>query len=194
MQILRRITGAIEELTSSTVGLIVFSLAVGIVLAMIFILVQQYAVGGFVRRLRGRGADSRESAATLSELGVRRNIFVLAALGMSESALRRVVLAAEQYPDEPSEAARDDRASGDKPAVGMRKKKKNRAKKQRIRVRSAHWYIPEDKSAKAEALFGKERVNPVLLVISIAILLVLMYLLIPAIPNIIELAGAMLAA
>lgn len=192
---LRRIIGAVEQLTSSTVGLIVFSLAVGIVIAMVFILIQQYAVGGFVRKLRARGAVSAQTAVTAAELGVRRNIFVLGALKMSESALRRVVFASELSADVLPEADTAEKVgNGSDKAAGHKPRKKEKAKKERIKVREAHWYIPEDKTVKADALFGKERVSPVLLVIAIAILLVLMYFLIPFIPNLIEFAEALLAA
>lgn len=86
----------IEALTESSVGLVIVSLFAGIVLSVIFILYQHDVSGAVIRSLMKHNADSPQSAKTLRELGLGKNIFVRAALLGKGGTLRRIIAVAEE--------------------------------------------------------------------------------------------------
>jgi len=73
--------------------------------------------------------------------------------------------------------------------AGAAKEKKRRVKRD---IKSLHFYIPDSRRKKAEALFCDKSLNPILVVLSFLLLLAAMLLLIKLIPNIINLASVMI--
>ena len=69
-----------NSLTDSALGMFIASLAFGVFLALLFTFFQKGVMGAFIRRLIGEKAFSPESAKTLDELGINKNVFILLAL------------------------------------------------------------------------------------------------------------------
>ena len=93
---MEQIIREIEALTESSVGLVIISLFAGIVLSVIFILYQHDVSGAVIRSLMKHNADSPQSAKTLRELGLWKNIFVRVALLGKGGTLRRIIAVAEE--------------------------------------------------------------------------------------------------
>ncbi len=93
---MEQIIREIEALTESSIGLVIVSLFSGIVLSVIVILYQHDVSGAVIRSLMRHNADSPQSAKTLRELGLWKNIFVRAALLGKGGTLRRIIAVAEE--------------------------------------------------------------------------------------------------
>ena len=166
----------LNSLTDSTLGMLIVSLAFGVFLALLFTLFQRCVIGVFIRRLIQSNSFSPDNAKTLDELGIKKNVFVFSALKRRKSLLNSLTLSREEatFTAEEADAA---------------KEKKRRVKRD---IKSLHFYIPDSRRKKAEALFCDKSLNPILVVLSFLLLLAAMLLLIKLIPNIINLASVMI--
>ncbi|MEE0835794.1 MAG: hypothetical protein U0M08_05240 [Clostridia bacterium] len=165
-----------NSLTDSALGMFIASLAFGVFLALLFTFFQKGVMGAFIRRLIGEKAFSPESAKTLDELGINKNVFILLALKRKGSLLNSLTGSREEAV---CTAEEDDHTE----------KKKRRVKRD---IRSLHFYIPDNRREKAEALFCDKNLNPLLAVLSFLLLLAAMLLLIKLIPNVINLVSVMI--
>lgn len=207
---MEQIIREIEELTKSSVGLVIVSLFAGIVLSVIFILYQHDVFGAVIRSLMKHNADSPQSAKTLRELGLGKNIFVRAALLGKGGTLRRIIAVAEETSRQEEKAdhgiSRTDDADlsdGVQNAVGERNScgtsadfkkswksdKKISDVKQYVKMPlgSCHFYLPPEHREKAESLFGGKRQNPLIVLIYLILLALLGIGLIKLIPHIFQL-------
>ncbi len=165
-----------NSLTDSALGMFIASLAFGVFLALLFTLFQRCVMSAFIRRLFKEKAFSAEDAKTLDELGIKRNIFIFFALKRRGSLLNSLSSAREEtvFTEDGS---------------GITEKKKRRVKRN---IRLLHFYIPDGRREKAEALFCGKNSNPILVVLSFLLLIAAMLLLIKLIPNIINFASVMI--
>lgn len=207
---MEQIIREIEALTESSVGLVIVSLFAGIVLSVIFILYQHDVSGAVIRSLMKHNADSPQSAKTLRELGLWKNIFVRVALLGKGGTLRRIIAVAEETSRQEEKAdhgiSRTDDADlpdGVQNAVGERnscgtsadfKKSRKSGKKisdvkqyVKMPLGSCHFYLPPEHREKAESLFGGKRQNPLIVLIYLILLALLGIGLIKLIPHIFQL-------
>ncbi len=207
---MEQIIREIEALTESSVGLVIVSLFAGIVLSVIFILYQHDVSGAVIRSLMKHNADSPQSAKTLRELGLWKNIFVRVALLGKGGTLRRIIAVAEETSRQEEKAdhgiSRTDDADlsdGVQNAVGERNScgtsadfkkswksdKKISDVKQYVKMPlgSCHFYLPPEHREKAESLFGGKRQNPLIVLIYLILLALLGIGLIKLIPHIFQL-------
>lgn len=166
----------LNSLTDSTLGMLIVSLAFGVFLALLFTLFQRGVMGVFIRRLIQSNSFSPDDAKTLDELGIKKNVFIFWALKRRKSLLNSLTLSREEAAFTAEEA-------------GVTKDKKQRVKRD---IKSLHFYIPDSRHKKAEALFCDKNLNPILVVLSFLLLLAAMLLLIKLIPNIINLASVII--
>ena len=207
---MEQIIREIEALTESSVGLVIVSLFAGIVLSVIFILYQHDVSGAVIRSLMKHNADSPQSAKTLRELGLWKNIFVRVALLGKGGTLRRIIAVAEETSRQEEKADHGisrtddvDLSDGVQNAVGERnscgtsadlKKSRKSGKKisdvkqyVKMPLGSCHFYLPPEHREKAESLFGGKRQNPLIILIYLILLALLGIGLIKLIPHIFQL-------
>lgn len=207
---MEQIIREIEALTDSPVGLVIASLFAGIVLSVIVTLYQHGVSGTVIRSLIKNNADSPESAKTLFELGLWKNIFVRAALLGKGGTLKRIIAVAEEASRQEEKTDHgishtDDAefSDGVQNVVGERnscgtsavfKKSRKFGKKiadvkhyVKIPLGSCHFYLPPEHREKAESLFGGKRQNPLIILIYLILLALLGVGLIKLIPHIFQL-------
>lgn len=135
---------------ASTTELIAVSVFIGATLASIAVFFNKNIIGRVVRALISAGANDPESAKTLDELGMSRNFFVKRALS-GGGALRKLVNEADDrviaLPDGSTYFERD----------------------KKLDVRTARFYISEEKRVRAEIRYAKKGSDVIILILSIVV-------------------------
>ncbi|MBO5287582.1 MAG: hypothetical protein J6B34_05605 [Clostridia bacterium] len=138
-------------LTSATYftgsNLVIWSVCIGICVAICAYFVQKHSIGGFINRLLSEECSDAESAKSLEDLGFGRNFIVKLAL-FDNKPLRNTVILADS-----SNLKKVKRGIFASPTFA-----------------NARFYIPVDKSEKAKALCNhsiKWYLLPILIIVSI---------------------------
>ena len=144
-----------SDLGPRSYGLVVWSVAGGIALAVALITAGRLTTGRFIRSLIRKGAFSPETALPLSDCeGV--NLFLRPKL-KEKSTLRRVVAAV--CPDDPKE--KEEKNEKPEETAEKQEKKGKKSKNKRENAGELRYYIPEELKTKAETLYGA-KTNPIL--------------------------------
>ena len=153
--------------TASTVELIAVSAYIGASIASIAYYVNKSVIGKAVRTLIERDAHDIESALTLEELGLMKNVFIRSSL-KGKSALRKVVSEAEdrevELPDGSTYIERD----------------------KEIDLATARFYIKDERREGAEIRYSAKGTDFIMLIVSLLLFLIVAYLLTLFVPFIIN--------
>ena len=149
--------------TGSTLEKVVISLAIGFCVAMFVMVADRRDKAKLVRELIKRGANSPDSALTLSELGVAVHGIGLVGLRNGESLLRRSVRAAPEK-------------EGDDPGRTLKGRE----------VTAARFYLPEEERINAEVRFSAKNTTLLIAILGIIAVGIVAYLCIRYIPKLLE--------
>lgn len=141
----------------TTLDKVIWAFFVGIVIAAFAIWYNQSFIGGAVRRLIKKNADSPENALTLGELGLN-NPLIRRALASSDSTLRKTVYAASD--------------------------KKKLVKSD---FSSVGFYVPKELKYRAEVRYKGKNTNVVVLIITIVAVFILAMLCQRYLPKLLDL-------
>lgn len=150
-----------------TVGVVIFGIYIGAVIACAVMFYNRQVVGSAVRRMLGEEIHSREGAKTLLELGYKKNFFVRS-LFRDSTSLRKVVKCVEEenFYAEQEKA----RAEYEQEREKNKKLPRFREKTYRVDVSTDRFYIPEEQKFTAEVKFQKKGSTWVSMLIGIIIL------------------------
>ena len=152
-----------------SVGIVVFGIYIGCIIACAVMAYNRQVVGSAVRRMLSEEIHSRENAKTLLELGYKKNFFIRSLFRDSVS-LRKVVKCVEEedfYAEQ--EAAR---VEYEQEREQNKKLPRFRERTYRVDVATDKFYIPEEQKFTAEVKFQKKGSTWVSMLVGIIILTV----------------------
>lgn len=152
-----------------TVGVVVFGIFIGAIIACVVMFYNRRVVGSAVRRMLNDKIHSREEAKSLSELGYEKNVFIRT-LFRDNAALRRVVKCVEEedFYSEQEKARHEYESERQK----NKKLPKFHEKIYRVDISNDRFYIPEEQIDVAQTRFRKKGSGWASMIISIVILTV----------------------
>lgn len=156
-----------------TLDIIVWSLFVGVVLALLVIFLTKRVTGAYVRRLLDAKAHTPETALTMRQLGVKSNILIRLQL-REKGTLRKVVIANPVT------------ASVQAPAVDGAPVKKSAAKKRSADLADTPFFIPENKIDRAARLFDATSASLFNILLAVLALIVVAVISFTVIPDLID--------
>ena len=162
-----------------TVGVVVFGIYIGAVIACAVMFYNRQVIGSAVRRMLNEEIHSRENAKTLLELGYKKNFFIRS-LFRDSIALRKVVKCVEEedFYAEQSKA----KAEYDKKRESGEKLPKFREEIYIADVDNDHFYIPEELEITALTKFRKKGSTWASMIIAIVLLTVAFFALLLFLP------------
>lgn len=153
---------------ATTVDFIAVSVFIAATLSTVFVYLNKNVVGKVVRALIAREANSPESALTLSELGLHKNLLVRSAL-KGKNGLRKLVNEAGDrivmLPDGSSYSERD----------------------KKLDLASARFYIREENRIRAELRYSTKGSDIFMLIISIIVYFGIAWLIVILVPAVFDL-------
>jgi len=149
-----------------TLEIVIWSLFIGIVIGVFGSFFVKQVLGAFVRKLIEVGADSPQSAKSLSELGFDKNFFVLNSL--KETSTMRKLISCTDEDDVPENIT---------------------AKKQRELNLSRKWYIPRELFDRAELMYSSRGNTIGVALISILAFMIAALLSFMIIPDLVQMAS-----
>lgn len=166
---------------------IIVAVFMGIAFAFVATVFTKRVWGEMVRRLLSEQALSAESAKTMSELSLDKNIFLRRAVKGNVS-LRRVVFCREEEEflrEQDQKAAEYEEARKQDPS--LKKSKKMRSVSFRVDPDKHHFYIPEDCRDMASVKFDKKGTSIGKLILLLVLLLISLIIVLLALPRLMEL-------
>ena len=149
---------------SMTLGIAVWSIFAGVVIASFIALYYKQVLGKFVSKLIESKAESPYSALTLEESGFSKKVFVRLALGKGGQ-LRRVVYAVTEIPGRPKDELGNELPFTPVEDIQAEDARNESLPSKTAKLNTLHFYIPKRFSFKAEELYceGKGSIFMVLL-------------------------------
>lgn len=151
----------------SGLNLIIWSMYIGILLATVYSYYQKRVVGGFVRHLMAKGANSIDNAKTLSELGYQNHAAIRRELS-KPAPLRKMVWEVE-----------DNHREGEDGVIYC-------AREKALDLNLGRFYIPEEKRIEAELRYEGKGTDLFAVIISVAVFFALAVLACAFLPTIME--------
>ena len=148
----------------TTLNIVIWSLYIGFIIGIAVTVVNRFVIGGLVKRLVDRKANTEGGALTIKELGCS-NFFVKAAL-RSGGTLRRIV-----------------RMVGD-----------TDEKRSAEDISTARFYIPEENIHRAEAVYGLTGTSLISTILSVFAFLIVVFLSFVIVPNLIQMLSNFIAS
>ena len=137
----------------TTLELLVWSVFLGLCIAVFVSVYQKRVPGALVRKLLEVGADSPQNAVTLTDIGMQNRFWIRHILWWKENSVRRVVRTAEYEVCQPD-------ASDAAPNLSDAERKKAKIKQKqeipRLPVSVQHLYIPADCQEQARSLYREK--------------------------------------
>ncbi len=143
--------------------LILISLFIGILIALCVLVYNKYGAGRIVRYLIENGIHTADDAVTLEKAGLARSVLTRFAL-REGSTLRKLIVC----------------LSDEKNVIG---------KKGREDLRPARFYLPEDKSHRAEMAYNNNGASILAVFLAILLFLIMLLLTMVLVPEMITLCG-----
>ena len=162
-----------------TVGVVVFGIYIGAVIACAVMFYNRQVVGSAVRRMLSEEIHSRENAKTLFELGYKKNFFIRGLFRDSIS-LRKVVKCVEEEDFYAEQEAT--RAEYEQEREKNKKLPRFRERTYRVDVATDKFYIPEEQKFTAEVKFQKKGSTWVSMLVGIIILTVAFFAILLVLP------------
>ena len=167
--------------TGSTIEKATLAIALGVIIASLYMLFEKRFMGKFIRSLTKWEVYTTESAKTLSEMEIKPSIFLRKALKNPTSALSRLIVCVlpdgKIYTDCAREIAE---------AEYNRKKGEPKPKLPKIDIDKCSFYLPENKKSEAEERYSQKGSTLVIALFGAVLVLVLAYIIIKYLPLLIE--------
>ena len=163
--------------------MLLLGIFVGTVIACIVMAYNKQVLGGAIRRIIEKGANSPETAKTLSELGYEKNAFIRSAVRGNVN-LRRFVKCAEEeeyLASEREAATLHEQKRAENPSL-----KEYKIETYMIDPSTAHFYVPEDLRIRAEIRFDKKGSGFKAGIVGVILLCVIFFILLLALPVILD--------
>ena len=155
----------------------ILGMFIGFFLASVAVIYQKRFLGQFVTRLQRKNAFTEDTAQSLSDLGLSKNIFIRQSLKSQGSVIRKMVRIVTPQSEGGGASEADENAE-----------KKPISLKEEIDFATAKFYIPEQLRYRAEFRFRKRGSAILYVILSFLLCSVFAFLLIAFFPDLIRLA------